>query len=94
MTQIDLSQVSTRFMFQDRIKFNVSGVKFVTIEGTLKRFPDTLLGSEAKRKYFQDASKGCLMFNKDVTAFETILFYYHSEGILSDPRHTNRTIRR
>ena len=68
-----------------RIKINVRGETFETYEHTLARFPGTLLGSRLQRKrYFNNASRE-YYFDRDRAAFDAILFYYQSAGILSRP---------
>lgn len=69
----------------ERVRINVSGTKFETLEETLSRFPDTLLGCPTKRvKYFDDKHDE-YFFNRNRLAFDAILFYYQSYGRLVRP---------
>ena len=68
-----------------RIKFNVSGTIFETYEKTLDQFPETTLGCPLLRRKFYDASNNVYILPCDKFAFDAILFYYQSNGILSRP---------
>ncbi|XP_028402220.1 potassium voltage-gated channel subfamily A member 2-like [Dendronephthya gigantea] len=68
-----------------RIKFNVSGTIFETYEKTLDQFPETTLGCPLLRREFYDASSNVYILPCDKFAFDAILFYYQSNGILSRP---------
>lgn len=68
-----------------RIQINVRGEKFETYEDTLSRFPRTLLGSQSKRRRFYNPSRREYYFDRDKALFNSILFYYQSNGILSKP---------
>lgn len=68
-----------------RIILNVQGCRFETFQATLDEFPDTLLGSEEKRSRFYDPLRDEYFFERDKYAFDSILFYYQSRGILSCP---------
>lgn len=69
----------------DRIVINVSGMTFETKEGTLNRFPNTLLGSPSRRKQYYNPVVQEYFFNRHRVAFESILFYYQSGGRLVWP---------
>jgi len=69
-----------------RFRINVSGLEFETFEKTLQNFPETLLGSERKRHYY-DEGNGEYYFNRNRQIFDSVLFYYQSNGILSRPPH-------
>ena len=52
---------------------------------TLKRFPETLLGSFDLEQFWDD----CLeeyFFERNVPCFEVVLYYYQSKGIISIPQ--------
>ena len=66
----------------DFITINVSGKKYETLKTTLDRFPETLLGNKIKRSFFFVKSKNCYFFDRNIWCFESILFYYQSNGIL------------
>ena len=68
-----------------RIRINVSGTMFETLEETLSRFPDTLLGSPTKRLQYFDERHDEYFFNRNRLAFDAILFYYQSYGRLVRP---------
>lgn len=68
-----------------RIKFNVSGMIFETYENTLNQFPETTLGCPVLRREFYDPSNNMYILPCDKFAFDAILFYYQSNGILSRP---------
>jgi hypothetical protein len=68
-----------------RLKFNVSGTIFETYEKTLDQFPETTLGCPLLRREFYDASNNMYILPCDKFAFDAILFYYQSNGILSRP---------
>lgn len=69
----------------DRVRINVSGTMFETLEETLSRFPDTLLGCPTKRVQYFDAKHEEYFFNRNRLAFDAILFYYQSYGRLVRP---------
>lgn len=68
-----------------RVKINVSGQIFETYESTLARFPETLLGCPDKRQKYYDAYNEEYFFNRNRHAFDAILFFYQSEGVLVRP---------
>ena len=69
----------------DRVVINVSGMIFETREGTLARYPNTLLGCEDKREKFYVPEFHEYFFNRNRSAFEAILYYYQSNGRLQRP---------
>ena len=71
---------------QTRVTINVAGTVYETREATLNRYPSTLLGTEEKRRNLQ-THKGRkeIFFNRDRRSFESILFFYQSEGKLIRP---------
>lgn len=68
-----------------RVKINVSGQIFETFESTLARFPETLLGCPEKRIKYYDEYNREYFFNRNRNAFDAILFFYQSEGLLVRP---------
>ena len=70
---------------RQRVCINIRGTKFETYQETLERFPDTLLGSQDKREPFYDTTKKEYYFDRDKVAFNYILFFYQSNGIISKP---------
>ena len=49
---------------------------------TLDRFPDTLLGNKEMRQQFYNPKNEEIFLTRNSEAFEAILFYYQSNGIL------------
>lgn len=70
-----------------RVKINISGKMYETLYSTLARFPNTLLGSPAKRKKYFDQERQEYFFNRNRNAFDSILFYYQSNGLLTRPNN-------
>ena len=68
-----------------RVKINVSGMLYETLESTLARFPNTLLGSLQKRMQYFDMNKKEYFFDRNRVAFDAILYYYQSCGRLLRP---------
>ena len=73
------------FVKRERIVFDVSGHFFETNKETLNKYPDTLLGDESKRFTFKDNKNNHYFFNRNPFAFESILFFYQSDGKLICP---------
>ena len=71
--------------FHNRINIRIRNVKFETWQSTLKRYPKTLLGCEGKRHVYYDELTDEFVFDRSVPAFDSILFYYQSNGILNRP---------
>ena len=69
----------------DLVKINVCGMIYETLHTTLNKFPDTLLGDKSRlnRQYVE--SKGFYYFDRNRQAFEAILYYYQTGGILLRP---------
>jgi len=59
-----------------KVIFNVGGRRFVTWKNTLKRFPETLLGSEERVARFYDKDKKEYFIDRDPHLFRYILNYY------------------
>ena len=70
-----------------RVKINISGKIYETFHSTLERFPETLLGNPAKRKKYFDHERQEYFFNRNRNAFDAILFYYQSNGLLTRPNN-------
>ena len=68
------------------IKINVSGFVYETLESTVNKFPDTLLGSKILRNRYYVESRGTYFFDRSRTAFEAILSYYQTGGVLIRPQ--------
>ncbi|CAF4420359.1 unnamed protein product [Rotaria sp. Silwood2] len=70
---------------QDRITINVSGLHFETLTSTLAFYPNTLLGNEERRKLFYDSVHNEYFFDRNRACFDTILYFYQSNGRLRRP---------
>lgn len=68
-----------------RVILNVSGTRFETFPSTLERYPNTLLGNPKRRAAFYDSSSGEYFFDRHRLCFESILYYYQSNGRLRRP---------
>ena len=68
-----------------RIGFIVRGAYYETLESTLERYPETLLGSRSKRQALQSLNSDVILLQCNAVAFDAILFYYQSNGILIRP---------
>ena len=68
-----------------RIFLNVGGEVYETHEGTLRRFPTTLLGDRNKLKHHYCPRSQQYFFNRSRVFFDAILFFYQSGGVLSCP---------
>ena len=68
-----------------RVSIRIQNVRFETWQSTLKRYPKTLLGSEGKRQVYHNNDTNEIVFDRNVAAFDAILFYYQSYGILARP---------
>ena len=60
-----------------RVTFNVSGRRFETWSSTLKRYPDTLLGSEMMER-FHNSETGEYILNRDPLIFKYVLNFYRT----------------
>ena len=73
------------FIRQRRIRINVRGFQFETFQATLEQFPETMLGCPARRIQFYDPVQDQYCLDRDPAAFDFILFFYQSNGILARP---------
>ena len=67
-----------------KVTLNVSGRKFQTWEYTLRKFPDSLLGSDDKEAYFIK-EKNEYFFDRDPDFFRHILNFYRSGKLHYSP---------
>ena len=80
------SRVKLRRQFTEtRIKLRIRNDIFETLIPTLERFPNTLLGCEEKRRIFYDVATDTFVFSRRIVAFDAILYYYQSYGVLIRP---------
>lgn len=89
---MELSRSADLNRLGDRIVINVSGERYETLEETLARYPDTLLGSPNKRLQYFDPRYEEYFFNRNRQAFDAILFYYQSYGRLVKPEFVPESI--
>lgn len=75
----------------DICTINVSGLRFQTRKSTLNRFPSTLLGSSDREKYINPKTSE-YFFDRHRESFETILYFYQSNGLLCLPATLNPDI--
>jgi hypothetical protein len=68
-----------------KVTLNISGLKFQTQMGTLKRLPDTLLGNDTKRQKYWDPVRLEYFFDRHRPSFSAILYFYQSGGRLIRP---------
>jgi len=69
----------------DIITINVSGGRYQTRLSTLENYPNTLLGNKKKRKYYWNNKKNEYFFDRHRACFESILYFYQSNGRLRRP---------
>lgn len=69
----------------DLIKINVCGMVYETLLSTLQRFPDTLLGDKKRLDQYYVKSREFYFFDRSRQAFEAILYFYQTGGILLRP---------
>ena len=80
------SDIRNKLIDKKRVYIYVGGVFFETFEETLNRHPDTLLGCKEKRKNYYNERRNCYyFFTQSPISFNSILFYYQSNGILQRP---------
>lgn len=70
-----------------KIVINISGLRFQTFSTTLEKFPETLLGSPAKRQPYFDCELEEYFFDRNRSAFEAILGYYQNDGAIYRPEN-------
>lgn len=81
----NLQKYSEKLMACRKVTINVSGQRFTTWEQTLNVFPDTLLGSSARWKFY-DEEKQEFFFDRDPYIFRYILNYYRSRNLHTSPQ--------
>ena len=85
--------ISETFVSGRRVKILIRDEMFETFEETLMRFPDTLLGSRRKRRKHYVPEKDAYVFeDRNKFAFNAILFFYQSGGILAHPKDVSFTL--
>ena len=72
-------------MCDERVSIRVSGMIFETNLSTLEKFPNTLLGSSTKRNTYYVKELNQYVFQRNLRAFDFILFFYQSNGKLHRP---------
>ena len=81
------SRQDEKALLDARVKINISGNIYETFYSTLARFPDTLLGDPVRRRDYFDHERQEYFFNRNRNAFDAILFYYQSNGLLTRPNN-------
>ena len=80
MIFLQLSAMARRSMMtndrREKVIINVSGRRFQTWRSTLRKHPDTLLGSDQMLTCFYDQKKQEYFFDRDPDVFRHILSYY------------------
>ncbi|XP_057295526.1 potassium voltage-gated channel subfamily A member 2-like isoform X2 [Hydractinia symbiolongicarpus] len=76
----------------DIIVINIAGKRFETYLSTLKRFPNSLLGDPDKRIHFYNKITGEYFFDRSRKAFNGILYFYQSNGVLERPEGVSESI--
>ncbi|XP_057317686.1 potassium voltage-gated channel subfamily A member 1-like isoform X2 [Hydractinia symbiolongicarpus] len=69
----------------DLVSINVCGMVYETLQSTLQKFPNTLLGDEKRREKHFVNSRNMYFFDRNRQSFEAILYYYQTGGILIRP---------
>lgn len=69
----------------DFLFINVCGMKYVTLKKTIERYPATLLGDKNRRDQHFSKMWNAYFFDRNRQCFESILYYYQSDGILVRP---------
>lgn len=87
LSSLRRTRAEEKRLLNARIKINISGKIYETLYSTLARFPNTLLGSPVKRKKYFDQERQEYFFNRNRNAFDSILFYYQSNGLLTRPNN-------
>ena len=88
LVQDDVDDVGKK----QRIHINVRGFLFETFQTTLEQFPDTMLGCPTRRIEFYDPEAKQYYLDRDPTIFDSILFYYQSNGILARPECVSQSL--
>lgn len=68
-----------------KIIFNIAGLRFETQLKTLDQFPETLLGDPLKRMDYFDPMRNEYFFDRNRPSFDGILYYYQSGGKIRRP---------
>ena len=79
-------QVSVLSMEEDEVVLNVGGQTFVTFWDTLKKYPETRLGSLTTSSPYYRKEKDVYFFDRNPELFNTILDFYRND-ILHFPNH-------
>ncbi|CAF0927540.1 unnamed protein product [Didymodactylos carnosus] len=69
----------------DKIVINISGLRFETRSSTLNRYPSTLLGNTNRRSMYFDFHSNEYFFERHRSSFESVLYFYQSQGRLIRP---------
>uniref|UniRef100_A0A1I7SCJ3 BTB domain-containing protein n=1 Tax=Bursaphelenchus xylophilus TaxID=6326 RepID=A0A1I7SCJ3_BURXY len=67
------------------VTINVAGMRFQTMESTLRRFPCSVLGCPAKRKRYWNSTTNEYFFDRHRQSFEAVLHIYQTNGQVIRP---------
>ncbi|XP_022798776.1 potassium voltage-gated channel subfamily A member 2-like [Stylophora pistillata] len=73
---------------EKKIRFNVCGKSYIITVQQLLRFPTSLLADPEKRAPFYDEENDEFFFDRNRTTFESIYYFYATNGILVFPSKT------
>jgi len=69
----------------NRARFNVSGTKFETFYATLDKYPESLLGNQARRSRFYDEESDEFFLDRNPDCFKIILSFYQPDKLCLNP---------
>ena len=88
--QKDLHQARRKFLshsgFYSHNPLHLGEV-FQTYLSTLDRYPGTLLGDPQRREEYRNRTTGQFFFDRNSEPFESVLYYYQSEGLVVCPEN-------
>ena len=81
--QVEYSKPDRKW--KNRVMINISGEIFETYYETLKKFPGTLLADDEQLSKYICPSTNQYFFQRNRICFESILYFYQSNGTLNCP---------
>ena len=73
---------------EEKLQINVSGRRYEISLQQLQNFPKSLLADPAKRELYYDAENDELFFDRNRTTFESVFYFYATNGMLVFPTKT------
>ena len=73
---------------EEKLQINVSGRRYEISLQQLQNFPESLLADPAKRELYYDAENDELFFDRNRTTFESVFYFYATNGMLVFPTKT------